>query len=147
MYGLYITIVVAFCSALAWSTFKSLLEMSPKRPTEVEQLLTVNECIDEAENLWVRLDDERKGLTRGHPARAADEAWSRFRVEWLRDLRALEARCAVESRSRTNLRPLFEQLDSLQDLYMTHAVQYAGEVGPAVDKLQAEIKRLRQNSR
>ncbi len=147
MYGVYIVIVVAFCSTLAWSTFKSLLDMSPKRPAEVEQLLTVNECIDEVEKLWVRLDDERKGLTRDRPARAADEAWSRFRVEWLRDLRVLEARCAVESRSRTNLRPLFERLDSLQDLYMTHAVQYAGEVGPAVDKLQDEIRRLRQGSR
>ena len=114
---------------------------------EVEQILTVNECIDGAEKLWVQLDDERKELTRSKPARAADEEWSRFRVQWLRDLRVLEARCAVESRSRTNLRPLFDRLESLQDLYMTHAVQYAGEVGPAVDKLQAEIQRLRQTSR
>jgi hypothetical protein len=143
MYALYLVVVVGFAASVIYSVFSSVMAMSPKRPPQVERVLTLPECIDGAQVLWARLDDERKALTRNVPARNADEAWSRFRVEWLRDLRHLEAECASEAKQRARLRKLFRQLDSVQDMYMTHAIQYAGEIGPAVDELEKTFASLR----
>lgn len=145
-YGVYLLVVGAFSLLVTFSIIRSVREMSPRRPVDTDQVLTVRECVDRAKALWERLDDERKNFTDTHPAEGVDEQYSRFRVEWLRQMRELEGLCAVDSRQRTALRKVFRRLDVLQDLYTTHAVQYAGEVGPAVDRLETALTEARKEA-
>jgi hypothetical protein len=145
--SVYLLVVGAFSLTVVVCTFKSVLEMTPVQPSRVEGLLPVRECVDGASRMWLQLDDRRKGLTGITPARTADADWTRFRVQWLRELREMEARCAHDSADRRELEAIFKRLEKLQNLYMTSAVQYAGEIGPSVDALQADIRRVQGSLR
>ena len=147
VYAVYLVIVGVFSALVIFSVFRSVRAMTPKAATESETVLTVRECLDGANTLWQRLDDERKGFSAKHPANKVDQDFMQFRVTWLRDLRDLQARCAVQSHNRTELRDLFVRLERVENLYMTHSVQYAGEIGPAVDKLDASFEAVRKSER
>ena len=145
MYAIYVAVVAAFSALVGISVIRSVVEMSPRaHPASPGDLLPASRCVSEAEALWRTLDDERKEFTRSQPARSVDEEFSHFRVEWLRRLRDLEGRCVADSPQRKPLREVFRRLEQVQDLYTTHAVQYAGEVGPAVDALLAALARARE---
>jgi hypothetical protein len=144
MYAVYVAVVAAFSTLVGVSVIRSVVEMSPRTSRVAGDLLSVPRCLSEAEALWHALDDERKQFTRSQPARSVDEEFSRFRVEWLRRLRDLEGRCVTGAPERRPLRDVFRRLEQVQDLYTTHAVQYAGEVGPAVDALLAAMARARE---
>jgi hypothetical protein len=139
--SVYLVVVGAFCLSVVICTFKSVLEMTPAKPSQVGSLLPVQSCVDGARRMWLQLDDHRKGLTGITPARTADADWTRFRVQWLRELREMQARC-VTGPDREELGEIFKRLEKLQDLYMTSAVQYAGEIGPSVDALQSDLRRV-----
>ena len=141
---IYLLVVGVFSALVIFSIFRSVVTMSPRRPAQPPRVLTVGECVDGAEALWQELEGERKRFTDTHPAQTVDEKFSRFRVDWVRRLRELEGQCAIESRNRKPLRALFDRLDEVVDLYTTHAVQYAGEVGPAVDTLEAAFDEARR---
>ncbi|MBX5483874.1 MAG: hypothetical protein IRZ16_18790 [Myxococcaceae bacterium] len=145
-YGLYIAVVSVFSVLLIYSIFRSVLQMSPRPPRGVEKQLTPRECVDALEGLWRRLDDQRRTFTDHHPARGVDAEFSRFRIGWMKDLRDLQARCAVDSRNRKALRSLFHTLENVQARYMTHAVQFAGEVGPEIDQLQEDFRAARNEA-
>lgn len=145
-YGVYIVVVSVFSGLIVFSIFRSVLQMSPRPPAEVEQTLTTRECVDGAEALWRKLDDKRKAFTAERPAEQVDADFSKFRTAWIKNLRDLQAKCAVESRTRGELRTLFRRLDKLSSLYTTHAVQFAGEVGPEVDRLQESFAAARKEA-
>lgn len=142
MYGLYIAVVAIFCTFMAISVIGSVMKMSPRRPSRPDAQLAATECLAQAEVLWRNLDDERKGFTRSQPARNVDEAFTRFRTDWLRRFRELEGRCHEHTR-KGPMQEVFRRLEQVQDLYTTHSVQYAGEVGPAVDELLSSINAAR----
>ena len=147
MYALYVAVVAAFSALVGISVVRSVVQMSPRAHQASGDLLPVAHCVSEAESLWRALDDERKEFTRSQPARSVDEEFSHFRVEWLRRLRDLQGRCVADAPERRPLREVFRRLEQVQDLYTTHAVQYAGEVGPAVDALLAAMARAREAGR
>lgn len=144
VFAVYLVVVTVFSSLVIYSIMKSVLEMSPRRPLESENILTPRECVEGAQSLWQELEAERKRFTESHPADTVDENFTRFRMDWIRKLRELEGQCALESRNRQELKALFDRLDRVGDLYTTHAVQYAGEVGPAVDELATAFEQARK---
>ena len=138
-YALYLVVVVAFCGMLIVSVVRSVVAMSPGVTSGGQRVLTVQECMDQAGALWQDLDAQRQQLSREVPAKTTDEKWSRFRVRWLGQLREVQSLCALDSRARKPLRRAFERLERLQDLYMTHAVQFAGEIGPTLDEFRSAL--------
>lgn len=144
MYGLYLALVAVFCLMVIVSVVRSVRAMTPEKRPEVSPPLTVRECLDQAQTLYGELEIARKKMGEG-AARTAAQRWSNFRIGWLERLRVLESQCAPSSRSRPGLAPVFAELQKLVDLYTTHAVQYSGEVGPAVDRLKVRIETARQD--
>lgn len=146
VYGVYFLVVGVFCVLIVWSVFRSVIAMSPSRPRDLEGVLTVRECVSELDRMWGRLDDQRKRFSDEKPSEKVDERFTRFRMEWIKELRELEGRCAVESNQRVELKRAFRRLEGLMDLYMTHAVQYAGEVGPAVDAFDKALEAAKKEA-
>ena len=144
-YGIYIAVVVAFCLAITISVTRSVMAMTPERKPTVEPVLSYRECLDAADKFWSELESEREKLVRTTPASKVDKQWMDFRTGWLQRLSDQEAQCALESRDRTGLKEVFRRLEAVQDLYTIHAVQYAGEVGGAVDSLRGAFSAARKN--
>jgi hypothetical protein len=145
-YGVHITLATLFSCWMLWNVGHSVAAMTPERPPDVTPPLTVRECLDAADAHWKSLEAEREKLVHVLPARKVDQEWMRFRTEWLTRVRDSESRCALESRdpTRVELRAVFRHLTRVQDLYTIHAVQYAGEVGGAVDALHAAFESARR---
>ena len=80
-----------------------------------------------------------RALTGITPASRADTSWMAFRVEWLDRLRQSERSCGVDAPDRKEIGALFRQLEHLEDLYTTSAVQYSGEIGPALDRFHRMV--------
>jgi hypothetical protein len=147
-YGVYIIVVAIFSVWIIINVSRSVMSMTPnKLPlAEPAQVLSFRECLDGAQALWTDLESQREKLVRNVPARSVDQEWMRIRTDWLQRLRERESKCALSSRERTELRVVFLRLEEVQDLYTIHAVQYAGEVGGAVDALQAAFDAARRNA-
>jgi len=139
-YALYLVVVVGFCGLIIASVVRSVIAMTPKLKPGGERVLSMQECIDRASALWQQLDRERQLLGQEVPARGTDVTWSRFRVRWLGELRDVQSLCALDSHARKPLRRAFERLERLQDLYMTHAVQFAGEIGGTLDDFRGALE-------
>ncbi len=144
-YALYLVVVSVFSVGIIVSVFKSVIAMSPARVADATSVLTPRECVEGLDKLWARLEDERRDFTRTQPAKGVDEEFTRFRVDWMRDFRELEGQCAVEARARRPLRTAFKRLEQVADGYTIHATQYAGEVGPLVDRFIRSLDAARRN--
>jgi hypothetical protein len=139
MYGLYLLVVCSFAILVIKSVVSSTLAMSPKVPALEGQALGLKACLGQAESLWHRLDARRRTFSDADGGIALERDWERFRVEWLRSLRATESRCGTESGQRKKLARVFKALERVEDLYTTSAVQYSGEIAPAVAKFRKAI--------
>lgn len=146
MYALYIAVVSAFSLLVIASVVRSVAVMSPRRAPDTDTVLTPRECVDQAEALWRELETHRRDITARGPARRVDEEWMAFRLSWMTRFRKAESQCALDSRHRQELGRLFRRLESVNDLFTTHSVQYAGEIGPAVDDLQRSLTQMRQQA-
>lgn len=138
-YAVYLVLVTLISVLVIVSVVKSVRAMTPGRRPASETTLTVRECLQKAETLFQQLEEERTRLTHALAASETDDAWVQFRVGWLEQFRNAEAQCAVQSRGREPLRQVFRRLDQVMDLYTTAAVQYAGEMGGAVDGLRSSL--------
>ncbi|MFP2907535.1 hypothetical protein ACLESD_21290 [Pyxidicoccus sp. 3LFB2] len=145
-YGVHILLTTVFSVWILWSVGRSVAAMTPERPPATGQLLGYRECLDGAQALWAELESEREKLVRVSPAKDVDRQWMRVRTAWLERLRQREAMCGLGSRDRQPLREVFRRLESVQDLYTIHAVQYAGEVGVSVDALHAAFATARTHA-
>lgn len=140
MWALYLGVTSFLAVSIIWSVAKSVWAMSPDHQPPSATALTADECLAKAKELWAELDDRRKGLALQAEVRRVDAVyWTQFRVEWLQRHRAAESACAVNTPGRENLKAAFTKLDQTMDLYTTHAVQFAGEVGPTVDALKTSL--------
>ena len=144
-YGIHVAVSTVLSLWIIVSVGRSVASMTPERLPAAEPALTFRECLDAAQGLWAELERERETLVRTSPATDMDQQWMRFRTAWLTRLRVQESRCALGSRERAELRAVFQRLEQVQDLYAIHAVQYAGEVGGAVDTLQEAFSTARNN--
>jgi hypothetical protein len=143
-YGVYLLVVVVFSGNVILNVVRSVAEMTPPKRESMEATLSVKECLEAAEELWRELDSHRQGLSAHTPTRKVDQEWTEFRGRWLAKFREDESKCALRSRARLPLKTVYDRLDHLHDLYTTHAVQFAGEVGPAVDGFREAIQTAKQ---
>lgn len=145
VWAIYFMAVGVFSSLVIYSVVKSVLTMTPKPRVDADRTLSVHECLGLADALFTELEGHRRALSDVKPVKLSAQDWVSFRQGWVQRLRDAQSTCAVESRSRTDLRELFERLDRLMDLYTTHAVQYAGEVGPFVDGFREAMDKARKD--
>lgn len=142
-WALYLVVAVGFSLLVTVSVYKSVLEMTPDRPRVAGETLTVAQCVEEARSLWDELELRRRNLGAAEQARHVDQAWSDFRMSWLRREREIEARCAVDAPGREKVRVLFSRLEEVLDNYTTATVQFAGGVGPSVDAFKKALDEAR----
>lgn len=139
-WSVYFAVFAFFTGSITVSVIRSVLRMTPDHPLSVTPQLTPEQCLGKAKGLWLELDERRKAMSSEAKVSAVDaEYWTRFRTEWLARHRDAEGACAVDAPGRENLKAVFKRLDQTMDLYTTHAVQFAGEVGPTVDALKSSL--------
>ena len=141
--AVYLAVVSLFCILITASVARSVRSMSPRREPVRTATLDRPACSSRAAALLDELEGQRRSLTGIVPASAADASWMSFRVGWLDRLRQAERSCGVDAPERTDLRRLFRELEHLEDLYTTSAVQYSGEIGPALDRFHRMMARAR----
>lgn len=137
-WALYLVVSVGFSLLIIYSVLTSVLRMTPSRPPESPDVLTVSQCGNGARALFEQLEDARRDLSQGE-ATTSDHRFLEFRNDWVVRKRRLEAECAVGRPERANLRELMATLDHVMDLYTTASVQYAGAEGPSVERLRAQL--------
>jgi hypothetical protein len=141
--GVYLVVVSTFSVLVTVSVARSVRTMSPRRETVRTATLSPETCVQRASVLLDELEGRRRALTGITPASRADASWMSFRVEWLERVRQAERSCGVDHPERKELSELFGQLEHLEDLYTTSAVQYAGEIGPALDRFHRKVAQAR----
>jgi len=141
--GVYLAVVSLFCILITVSVARSVRAMSPRREPVRTATLDSGACASRAGELFDELEGHRRTLSGLTPASRSEAQWMAFRVEWLDRLRQAERSCGVDAPGRRDLGALFRQLEHLEDLYTTSAVQYSGEVGPALDRFQRMLARAR----
>jgi hypothetical protein len=130
----------AFCLFITWNVIRSVMQMTPSMPPEPQQLVSVRECADRGQKLWRALEAARRSLSEATGnVRDAHESWAVFRNEWVQNLRIAQAECGIHHKERQSLRVVFSDLEELENLYTTHAVQYAGELGPALKRFHQDL--------
>lgn len=117
--------------------------MTPRKPDPAAEVLSVTQCVERTQALLDELEKKRQALTQADSVRRVDQRWTHFRVEWLQREGQLESQCDTHTQEGKPLALAFEQLEKLMDLYTTHAVQFAGEVGPTFDKVRESLERAR----
>ena len=135
--GVYLVFAVTFSVLIIYSVFKSVLEMSPERPTFSGAALPEDECLRQARTLFAELEQERSRFVQV-PAADAEKRFVAFRQPWLERARRVEAQCSVAS--RPTLESVFAQLEHVMDLYATSAAQFGGSIGPAIDALDKSLQ-------
>ncbi|WP_224369947.1 hypothetical protein [Hyalangium versicolor] len=143
-YGIHVLVSTIFSLWLIVNVSLSVGALTPEKLPHAtgDQVLSFRACVDGAQKLWTDLENQRETLVHNAPARSVDQQWMRFRTGWLARLREHESRCP----ERPELRTLVQRLEQVQDLYTIHAVQYAGEVGGAVDALQDAFDAARRSA-
>ncbi|RPH73097.1 MAG: hypothetical protein EHM78_00060 [Myxococcaceae bacterium] len=141
--AVYLVVVSTFCLLVTASVARSVRTMSPRREPVRTATLAPEACVERASVLLDELEGRRRALTGITPASRADTSWMSFRVEWLERVRQAERSCGVDLPERKELAELFDQLEHLEDLYTTSAVQYAGEIGPALDRFHRMVAQTR----
>lgn len=143
-YGLYIALVSVFSLMIVLSVSRSIRAMTPPRLPATEPTLTVRECLAGAQSLWRELERAPEALVDLSPARSVDQEWMLFRTKWLHQMRERESHCALGARERASVKVVYGRLEQVLDLYTIHAVQYANEVGGAVDGLHEAFETARR---
>ena len=141
--GVYLVVVSVFCILITASVFRSVRAMSPRREPVRTATLSQEACVDRASALLDEMEARRRALTGITPASRADTSWMSFRVEWLERLRQAESSCGVDAPEHKELGAILRNLEHLEDLYTTSAVQYSGEIGPALDSFHRMVARAR----
>ncbi len=142
-WGVYLLVAVVFSFAITINVVRSTLAMTPDRPPPSTVMLSAEACVLVARALWAELDQRRNSLSDPPDAgkvRQVDADWTQFRIEWLTRHNEAASQCSGDGTDRMALKRVFKGLDAAMDLYTTHAVQFAGEVGPTLDALRADLK-------
>jgi hypothetical protein len=142
LWAVYLVVSVGFSLLIIFSVFKSVLSMTPERPPEGPDVLTVGQCVAGTRAMFEELDSARRAHSEGE-ATSADRRFLDFRNDWLSRKRRLEAECALGRPERHELRELLASLDRVLDLYTTGSVQFASAVGPSVERFRAQLEQFK----
>lgn len=139
-WAVYLLISVGFSMLVIVSVFSSVLAMTPARPKESPDVLSVRQCADGAAAMFEELEQQRKGFTE---SAGADRRFLEFRTDWLLRERRLEAECALDRADRAELQTLIATLNRLLDQYTTGSVQYAGMLASTVEAFKAQLQQVK----
>jgi hypothetical protein len=139
--GLYLVFAVTFSALIIYSVIRSVLAMTPPQVQPGREVYTQGQCVAGARALFAELEAERRGFSEGGGG-SADHRFLEFRGDWLTRKRRLEAGCGLERPERRHIREVLESLEGLVDLYTTASVQFAGSLGPALDRVQGQLDGL-----
>jgi hypothetical protein len=147
---LFVGVSLTFIGVIAAGIIRSLTEEMALDPaTPVDGRETFAECAADLSRLRTALD-ERLALARrqGHQA---EEIWDAWSAGWRRELSALELRCqpaaSRDSPAGRALASATRDLATLAGLYGTHVVQYAREIGGAVEQADRDFAALSEAAR
>jgi hypothetical protein len=143
-YAIYLAVVGWFSVVLTVSVVRSVLAMTPRRDPVQTATLDLSTCVGRASALFEEMEERRRAITAAPAVSRAAVSWTAWRVEWLNRLRQAESSCGVGAADRAELGRLFGQLEHLEDLYTTSAVQTSGEIGPALDRFRRALEAARQ---
>jgi hypothetical protein len=143
-YAVYLAVVGTFSLMITVSVARSVLAMTPRREPVQTATLDRATCVARAASLSEEMDERRRAITTTPEVSRAAVSWTAWRVEWLNRLRQAESSCGVGAADRSDLARLFGQLEHLEDLYTTSAVQTSGELGPALDRFHRELQAIRR---
>lgn len=143
-YAVYLVVVGWFSIVLTVSVVRSVLAMTPRREPVHTATLDTSTCVARASSLFEEMEERRRVITTGPAVSSAAVPWTAWRVEWLNRLRQAESSCGVDAPDRSELARLFGQLEHLEDLYTTSAVQTSGEIGPALDRFRRALDAARR---
>jgi hypothetical protein len=139
--GVYLVFAITFSGLIIYSVIASVLGMTPARGRPGPEVYTAAQCTQGARALFRELDEERRAFSDGEAA-LADRRFLEFRGDWLTRKRRLETGCGLERPERRRLREALESMEGLVDLYTTASVQFAGSLGPALDRLREQLDAL-----
>ena len=135
--GIYLVVTVTFSCLIIFSVYRSVLKMTPDT-LPAGALQTEDQCLRDARGLFGELEQQRKLQGEQPEVVSSDQRFLQFRVEWLKRKRAIESRCALESRAKS--KAVFASLERMLDLYTTVATQFSGAVGPTVDEFKKQLE-------
>jgi hypothetical protein len=141
-WALYLVVSVGFSSLIIYSVCLSVWRMTPARPPESPDVLTVSQCVAGARAFFEELDHARRTQSEGE-ATSADRRFLDFRNDWLTRKRRLEAECALSRPERADLKELLATLDRVMDLYTTSSVQFASALGPTVERFRHQLEQVK----
>jgi hypothetical protein len=137
---------VVFSGLIIYSVVSSVLAMTPPRARSGPEVYTAAQCARGARALLDELDQERRGFAEGSAA-WADHRFLEFRGDWLTRKRRLESGCGLERPERQGLRDTLDTMEGMVDLYTTASVQFAGSLGPVLDRVRFQLDGLEAPSR
>ena len=143
-YALYLAVVGLFSLLITVSVVRSVLAMTPRREPVHTATLDVESCVGRASSLFEEMEERRRAITAAPAVSRAASSWTAWRVEWLNRVRQAESSCGVGMPDRAALGRIFSQLEHLEDLYTTSAVQTSGEIGPALDRFRRDLEAARR---
>ena len=135
--GIYMAITVTFSCLIIFSVYRSVLRMTPDTLPQGE-LQPEEQCLRDARGLFGELEQQRKLQGEQPEVVNSDQRFLQFRVEWLKRKRAIESRCALDSRAKS--KAAFASLERMLDLYTTVSTQFSGAVGPTVDEFKKQLE-------
>jgi hypothetical protein len=134
-WAVYLVVAVGFSALIIFSVFKSVIAMTPDRPTPAGQALPAADCLVKARGLLDRLEAQRQAFAEGD-ATKADRRFLEFRTNWLTEKRVVEAQCALDDPGREKLAAVFADLERLLDHTTTSSVQFSGAVAPTLEAVR-----------
>jgi hypothetical protein len=146
---LFIGVALSFIGVLATGIVRSLTEEMALAPPVAGGRESFTECAADLKALRSELEDRLAIVQRtGHEA---EELWDDWSAGWRRKLSILELRCrtaaAPDSAAGRSLAAAARDLTALAGLYSTHVVQYAREIGGAVEQADRDFGALTEAAR
>jgi hypothetical protein len=146
---LFIGVALALVGVLGVGVVRSLTEEMALDAVPTGGRESFAECAADLNRLRAELDERLSAVERtGHEA---EEIWDAWSAGWRRELTSLELRCrsaaSPGSPSGRALAAAARDLRTLVGLYSTHVVQYAREIGGAVEQADRDFRGLTEAGR
>jgi hypothetical protein len=146
---LFIGAALSFIGVLAVGIVRSLTEEMALAPPIAGGRESFSECATDLKALRSELEERLSTVHRtGHEA---EELWDAWSAGWRRQLSVLEIRCrtaaAPDSPRGRAIAAAARDLTTLAGLYSTHVVQYAREIGGAVEQADRDFGALTEAAR
>jgi len=149
VFALFVGAALVFIGVLGVGIVRSLTEEMALAPPVAGGRESFAECAADLKALRSELEERLSIVQRtGHEA---EEFWDTWSAGWRRQLSILELRCrtaaAPDSPRGRAIAAAARDLTTLAGLYSTHVVQYAREIGGAVEQADRDFGALTEAAR